>query len=95
MGEHLTNPRAAMAATRPACVTCVHFYPENEKGGHCRRYPPTAMMVPQMTALGQPSVGLRSSWPPTTPDRWCGEHPGFMRWLLQTGGGEIDASSPN
>lgn len=50
------------------CATCV-FWVEQPKversNGQCRRYPPAVMRTDQ---------GLRSMWPLTHADEWCGEH---------------------
>lgn len=77
-------------AGRPKCATCVHFFRENPQAGHCRRHPPTPFHMPQKTAMGAIQMLLQSSWPPVTPERWCGEHPDFLRWLSENRNRALD-----
>lgn len=79
MSEHARNPNAA--ETRPRCGSCVHYYRDGPTAGHCRLMPPTPFHLPAANKLGQVSMTLQSTWPPTAPDRWCGAHPDFMRWF--------------
>jgi hypothetical protein len=82
MSEADTNETAKQAASRPKCKSCVHFLPTDDKSGLCRRYPPTALMVPAPGAIrGQMTLQVQSQWPPTMNERWCGEHPEFSRWF--------------
>lgn len=47
------------------------------KVGHCRRYPPSPVpMMEQMSALSQPSLVVKSFFPPTDGDATCGEWSG-------------------
>jgi len=54
------------------CSTCRHFFAE---GSACRRYPPTVIVIPQMTAKG-PTVAPMTLSPAVNPDAVCGEHRG-------------------
>jgi hypothetical protein len=52
------------------CSTCRHFFAEVSA---CRRYPPTLVVIPQMTIKG-PAISPAAYFPTVSPDTICGEH---------------------
>jgi hypothetical protein len=78
----MADRKIIVANSRPRCPSCPHFHRDNAAGGHCRRYPPTVLMVPQQTIKGV-EILPNSVWPPTQNDRFCGEHPDFIRWFSE------------
>ena len=72
-----------MTIERPTCSSCPHFFRENAQGnGHCRFLPPTAFLQISVNRLNpqQMQESLKSAHPPQTADKWCGQHPDFLRW---------------
>jgi hypothetical protein len=69
------------------CMTCLYWIPANDANdatneidGQCRRYPPT----PQDWNVDMKEGDLQGfvpyiSWPDTTYDDTCGEHPDFFK----------------
>jgi hypothetical protein len=82
MGEHKHNPASLVIDTRPKCGSCVHFLADKPGSVHgaCRAGPPMPAFGMRQGALGKVEEIVKSAWPPVTTDRWCGQHPDFMRW---------------
>lgn len=82
MSQHKHNSTSIAAVTRPKCGTCVHFVADQGQAvhGHCRALPPSAAWGVRQGPLGKLEEVIKSAYPPTTSDKWCGAHPDFMRW---------------
>lgn len=46
------------------CATCRFFFPSDDASGICRRYPPAAIVTPEVAF---------SHFPPMLNGGWCGE----------------------
>lgn len=67
-----------------SCATCPCFIQQDERGGVCRRYPPTVHIVPGKL-VGQ--FGPVNMMPAVALDHWCYEHP-LARMILS---GPVDS----
>lgn len=54
------------------CRTC-KFFNGDAKGGDCRRYPPTMVLMPAKSLKGM-EMAPSSAFPPVTQTARCGEH---------------------
>ncbi len=63
-----------MTSTHRVCVTCDH-YRGRATGGHCHRYPPFPLLVPEQNVLNKGQVGMavKFFWPTMGPKDGCGE----------------------
>lgn len=55
-----------------SCETCPAFLKDDDKGGLCRRYPPTVHIVPGKLIGEMRPVNML---PAVAVDHWCLEHP--------------------
>ena len=63
----------------PTCETCRFWcFPNDQRYGECRRYPPTVIYTGDIPTPHEASYGvsgkIRSRIPNTWDDFWCGEH---------------------
>lgn len=60
------------------CASCQFYVATNEKGGVCRRNPPTVFLIQGPPGpLGQSTVQTPSLWPGVDAESWCGHHQNF------------------
>ena len=59
------------------CATCRYFVSNEGEQSQCRRYPPTAFVLPRpMKMMSGETMGLVpvSAYPPVSRDHGCGEY---------------------
>lgn len=77
-----------------SCGQCRHFLPEGQQG-FCRRNPPTVVLLPQRGPGGAVGVAPASTWPPVTPNQWCGEYAVALPGLTDFSPIDAETNKPN
>ncbi len=67
------------------CLSCKFYLPVSDDQGLCRRYPPTAQVIPMpktnlMAGRNEMQLQTASNFPPVSGEGWCGEHADPDAW---------------